>query len=70
MRPGECRQALSRGIAELKPMQAEIFAMRFLEGLSNREIAETLGVSQVRVAVIVHRTRLQLRQKLRPFLHS
>ena len=64
------RQALSRGIAALKPMQAEIFALRFLEGLSNREIAETLGVSQVRVAVIVHRTRLQLRKELRPYLHS
>jgi RNA polymerase sigma-70 factor (ECF subfamily) len=64
------RQALSRGIAALKPMQAAIFALRFLEGLSNREIAETLGVSQVRVAVIVHRTRLQLRKELRPYLHS
>jgi RNA polymerase sigma-70 factor (ECF subfamily) len=64
------RQALSKGIAALKPMQAEIFALRFLEGLSNREIAETLGVSQVRVAVIVHRTRLQLRKELRPYLHS
>ena len=62
------RQALSRAIAALKPMQAEIFALRFLEGLSNREIAETLGVSQVRVAVIVHRTRLQLRKELRPYL--
>lgn len=62
------REALSRAIAELKPRPAEIFALRFLEGLSNQEIAEALGISQVRVAVIVHRTRMQLRKQLRPYL--
>ncbi|MFZ0758501.1 MAG: sigma-70 family RNA polymerase sigma factor [Candidatus Sulfotelmatobacter sp.] len=62
------RGALSRAIARLKPMQAEVFALRFLEGLSNRQIAQALGISQVRVAVIVHRTRLQLRKDLRPYL--
>jgi RNA polymerase sigma-70 factor (ECF subfamily) len=62
------RGILSRAIAGLKPMQAEIFALRFLEGFSNREIGQTLGISQVRVAVIVHRTRLQLRKELRPYL--
>src|SRR5579863_4673565 len=30
------RGALSRAVGQLKPMQAEIFALRFLEGLSNR----------------------------------
>lgn len=64
------RGALSRAIAKLKPMQAEIFALRFLEGLSNRQIAQALSISQVRVAVIVHRTRLQLRKDLRPYLSS
>jgi RNA polymerase sigma-70 factor (ECF subfamily) len=62
------RQALSRAMAELKPRPAEIFVLRFLEGLSNRQIAETLGISQVLVAVIVHRTRQQLRKQLRPYL--
>jgi RNA polymerase sigma-70 factor (ECF subfamily) len=62
------RQALSRAMAQLKPRQAEIFALRFLEGLGNRQIAQTLGISQVLVAVIVHRTRLQLRKELRPYL--
>jgi RNA polymerase sigma-70 factor, ECF subfamily len=62
------RQALSRAIAQLKPLPAEIFTLRFLEGLSNQEIAEALGISQVRVAVIVHRTRMQLRKQLRPYL--
>ncbi|HEY6337698.1 MAG TPA: sigma-70 family RNA polymerase sigma factor [Candidatus Sulfotelmatobacter sp.] len=62
------RQALARALAQLKPRPAEIFALRFIEGLSNREIAQALGISQVLVAVIVHRTRQQLRKQLRPHL--
>jgi RNA polymerase sigma-70 factor (ECF subfamily) len=62
------RQALARAMAQLKPRAAEIFALRFLEGLSNREIAQTLGISQLLVAVIVHRARQQLRSDLRPYL--
>lgn len=62
------RQTLARAIAQLKPRSAEIFALRFIEGLSNQEIAETLGISQVLVAVIIHRTRQQLRKQLRPLL--
>jgi RNA polymerase sigma-70 factor (ECF subfamily) len=62
------RQALTRAMAQLKPRSAEIFALRFLEGLSNQQIAQMLGLSQVLVAVIVHRTRQRLRKELRPYL--
>jgi RNA polymerase sigma-70 factor (ECF subfamily) len=62
--PRELRQALGRALAQLKPRPAEIFALRFLEGFSNPEIARMLGISQVLVAVIVHRTRQQLRKEL------
>jgi RNA polymerase sigma-70 factor (ECF subfamily) len=62
------RQALARALAGLKPRPAEIFTLRFIEGFSNQQIAQTLGISQVLVAVIVHRTRQQLRQQLRPYL--
>jgi len=62
------RQTLARAIAQLKPRSAEIFTLRFIEGFSNQEIAQTLGISQVLVAVIVHRTRQQLRKELRPYL--
>src|SRR5260370_40238611 len=62
------RQALARAMAQLKPRPAEIFALRFLEGLSNRQIAQMLGISQVLVAVIFHRTRPQLRKGLPPHL--
>jgi RNA polymerase sigma factor (sigma-70 family) len=59
---------LTNALAQLKPRSAEIFSLRFLEGFSNQEIAKTLGISQVLVAVIVHRTRQQLRKELRPHL--
>jgi RNA polymerase sigma-70 factor, ECF subfamily len=62
------RQALAQAMTRLKPRQAEIFALRFLEGLSNQQIGKALGMSQVLVAVTVHRTRQQLRKELRPFL--
>ena len=65
---GELRRALARALAQLKPRPAEIFTLRFLEGLSNPEIAQMLGISQVLVAVIVHRTRQQLRKELQPYI--
>jgi RNA polymerase sigma-70 factor (ECF subfamily) len=64
------RQALGRALAQLKPRPAEIFALRFLEGFSNPQIAQMLGISQVLVAVIVHRTRQQLRKELLPYFRS
>ena len=64
----DLRQALARAISTLQPRQAEVFVLRFLEGLSNKEIARMLGISQVLVAVIVHRTRQQLRKELRKYL--
>jgi RNA polymerase sigma-70 factor, ECF subfamily len=65
---GDLRQALGRALAQLKPRPAEVFALRFLEGFSNPQIAHMLGISQVLVAVIVHRTRQQLRKELGSYL--
>jgi RNA polymerase sigma-70 factor, ECF subfamily len=64
----ELRQALGRALAQLKPRAAQVFALRFLEGFSNPQIAHMLGISQVLVAVIVHRTRQQLRKELGSYL--
>ena len=66
--PSELRQALGRALAQLKPRSAEIFALRFLEGFSNPQVARMLGISQVLVAVIVHRTRQQLRKYLGAYI--
>ncbi len=64
----ELRRALARAMAQLEPRRAEIFALRFLEGFTNPEIAKMLGISQVLVAVLVHRTRQQLRKALSGYL--
>jgi len=64
----ELRQALGRALSKLQPRAAEIFALRFIEGMSNLEIARMLGISQVLVAVTVYRTRQQLRKQLAKYL--
>jgi RNA polymerase sigma-70 factor (ECF subfamily) len=61
----ELRDSLRRALAALNPRSAEIFALRFLEGYTNPEIAKMLGMSQVHVAVLLHRTRKQLQKELR-----
>ena len=65
---GERRECLRRSLASLSPQAAEIFALRFLEGYSNPEIARMLGVSQVWVAVTVHRTRRRLQKEIRSYI--
>ena len=64
----DLRQALARALTKLQPRAAEIFALRFIEGMSNLEIARMLGISQVLVAVTVYRTRQQLRKQLATYL--
>ena len=68
--PAELRRALGRALAQLKPRHAEIFVLRFLEGFSNPQIGRMLGISQVLVAVVVHRVRQQLRKELGSYFGS
>lgn len=63
-RNAELRRALRLALARLSPRAAEIFALRYFEGLGNLEIARLLGVSQGVVAVLLHRTRARLRKEL------
>jgi RNA polymerase sigma-70 factor (ECF subfamily) len=62
----ELGRRLRAALALLPPRQAEIFALRYLEGLENREIARQLGSSQTAIAVILHRARHRLQRELRP----
>lgn len=64
----ELRQCLRRALALLNPREAEIFALRFFEDQSNQAIAATLGMSQVHVAVILHRTRGRLQKEIRSYM--
>ena len=61
----EIREWLRRALATLPAQAAEMFALRFLEGHGNKEIARMLGVSRVRVGVVLHRTRHRLQQEFR-----
>ena len=63
-RSAELRRALRLALARLSPRAAEVFALRYFEGLGNVEIAVLMGVSQGVVAVLLHRTRARLRKEL------
>jgi len=52
-------------IGELSPRSAEIFTLRHIEGLGNREVATLMKTSQAVVAVTLHQTRTRLKKRLR-----
>ena len=62
---GEIREWLRGALAALPAQAAEMFALRYLEGHANKDIARMFGVSRVRVAVALHRARQRLQQDLR-----
>jgi RNA polymerase sigma factor (sigma-70 family) len=51
-------------MTRLSPRQAEIFTMRYFEGLGNLEISKALGATQTSIAVILHRARHRLQKEL------
>jgi len=56
---------LRLAIGELAPRAAEMFTLRYLEELGNREIAVLMGTSQAVVAVTLHHARSRLKKRLR-----
>ena len=60
----DLRDTVRRVLTTLPPKTAEMIALRFFEGYTNPEIAKMLGVSQILVAVTVHRARKRLQQEL------
>ena len=67
-RDRELRHRLRQALLEVPEKQAEIFALRFFEDLTNKEIATLLGVSQTSVGVSLFRTRRRLRSELQEFV--
>jgi RNA polymerase sigma-70 factor (ECF subfamily) len=66
----ELRDRLRAALALLPPRAAEIFALRYLEGYSNRQIAELLGTSESSIGVTLHRARQRLRTELSSLVTS
>lgn len=64
---GEVRDCLRHAFARLSPRSAEMFALRYVEDFTNPQIAKALKVSQVLVAVTLHRTRRQLQKEIRSY---
>jgi RNA polymerase sigma-70 factor (ECF subfamily) len=60
----ELREALTAAIAELPDFYRTVLVLRDVEGLSNVEVAEAVGVSVANVKTRVHRARLFLRKRL------
>jgi RNA polymerase sigma-70 factor (TIGR02943 family) len=58
--------ALSHCLAQLPPAAARLFTLREIDGLSNEEAANELGLSQRDSAVMLHRARTRLRAGLAP----
>jgi RNA polymerase sigma-70 factor (ECF subfamily) len=60
----ELSKGLRLAMSELAPRAAEMFALRYLEELGNREIASLMGTSQAVVAVTLHNARSRLKKRL------
>jgi RNA polymerase sigma-70 factor (ECF subfamily) len=63
----EVRLELEQAISEMPESLKVVFAMRELEGMSTKETAETLEISEGAVKVRLHRGRLWLRERLSPY---
>ena len=53
---------LRSGLDELAPREREILRLRFYEGLTQREIADRIGVSQMHVSRLIRRSIEALRE--------
>jgi RNA polymerase sigma-B factor len=62
----EQRLMLRRGFDELAPREREILRLRFFEGLTQREIADEVGISQMHVSRLIRRSVDSLRDTISP----
>ena len=60
------RIVLEEAIADFSPREQEVIHMRFVEGLTQVEIADRLGVSQVQVSRLLRRTLRRIQEKIDP----
>ena len=67
---GELRGVLETAISELPPDYRTALVLHDVEGQSNPDIAETLGISLPAVKSRVHRSRLFLRKRLSEYLND
>ncbi|MEO8096223.1 MAG: sigma-70 family RNA polymerase sigma factor, partial [Acidobacteriota bacterium] len=61
---GDLQKHLRLALGTLPVRSAEVFILRHFEGHKNPEIAKILGISQLVVAVTLHRARKALQKEL------
>jgi RNA polymerase sigma-70 factor (ECF subfamily) len=66
----EMRALIRQAVARLGTRASEVFVLRYFEGYDNGEIAEMLGMSQMVVAVTLHRARVRLRGEIGEYLEK
>jgi RNA polymerase sigma-70 factor (ECF subfamily) len=62
----ETHQLIEKAIAELPEIYRDVYVLADVEGLSNQEIADMLGLSTAAVKSRLHRARLLMRNALAP----
>ena len=60
------RIVLEQAIQDFSPRERDVIRMRFTEGLTQVEIAERLGISQVQVSRLLRRTLRRIQDKIEP----
>ena len=66
----ETRMCLERAIEALPPNQREIIILRDIEGWTNDEICDTLGISPGNERVLLHRARSKVRSALEKYFQE
>ncbi|MGD2174898.1 MAG: sigma-70 family RNA polymerase sigma factor [Candidatus Brocadiaceae bacterium] len=63
-RRNELADRLRRAMTALSPRQAEVFSLRFVEGMRYEEIGRALDLTTNAVGVLLHEARERLRERL------
>lgn len=58
------RMLLEQVMTDFSPRERDIVRMRFVEGLTQVEIAEKLGISQVQVSRLLRRTLSKMQERI------
>lgn len=66
----ESLQILEKAVDELPEIYRVVFVLRDVEGFSNGEIAEILGITVTAVKTRLHRARLALRDKVSDYFYE
>ena len=64
----ELRTLIEKAIQSLEPIYRMAYMLKDIAGMSLREIAEVMNLSEAAVKSRVHRARLEVRKRLEPLL--